>query len=96
MAASYVITNKTTQIFFARSSCFDFYRLYKKQSQTLKKARNNFTDFFVFQLVARKLIEILDKIIALKVGCVNQKSYSEILKHIKRSSILCSHPTRKR
>ena len=47
MAASYVITNKTTQIFFARSSCSDFYRLYKKESETLEKARNNFTDFFV-------------------------------------------------
>ena len=47
--------------------------------------------FFVFSSVARKLLEILEPIIEFEAGCVNLKSYLEVLKHMKRSDILCSH-----
>ena len=47
-------------------------------------------------MVARKLPEILEAIIALEAGCVNQKSYLIVLRRIKYSDISYSHIVHKR
>ena len=90
-----LLLTKLRKYFLLAAAVLTFIDFIKRRVKHSKKLETILL-IFLFQLVARKLLEILDKIVALKVGCVNQKSYLEILKHINRSSILCSHPARKR
>ena len=68
----------------------DFIKSLKKNWRGFQKV------FFFFDWFQKKLLEILKTILALEAGCVNQKSYLEILEYIKRSDILCSYLARKR
>ena len=62
---------------------FIIIKLYGEPRKGLKRLLGIFGFFFVFWLVARKLLEIFYTIIALEAGGVNQKSYLEIFKSYK-------------
>ena len=49
------------------------------KTRKFERASKILTTRFVFWLAARKLLEMLEQIIAFEAGCVNQKSYLEIL-----------------